>query len=125
MAARRLGTAAEQGDASVLGTASHFRERRLRLRPLEAGQVTRDVLLPRERLVEVRAQQLGHGAELLEPDAYTLLADAARPEPHDEHAVAIRGRGRLVDALGDDVHGGRYRRRISASASGASGLTAW
>src|SRR6267143_7326469 len=99
MAARRVGTAAEQGDASVGGAASHLRERRLRFRPLEAGEIPRDVLLPREGLVEVRAQQLGHGAELLEPDAHALLADAARPEPPDQHAVAVRGRGRLVDAL--------------------------
>ena len=109
MAARLVGTAAEQGDASGVGAPSHLRERRLRLRALEAGQVTRDVLLPRERLVEVRAQQLGHGAELLEPHAHALLADAAWPEPHDQHAVAVRDRGRLVDALGDDVHGARGR----------------
>src|SRR5438093_929566 len=103
MAARLVGAAAEQGDSSLGGAASYLRDRRLRLGPLETGEIAGDVLLPRDGLVEVRAQQLGHRAQLLEPHAHALLADAARPEPHDQHARAVvRGRG-LVDAPGGDV----------------------
>src|SRR5213593_686302 len=103
MAARLVGAAAEQGDSCLGGAASYLRDRRLRLGPLETGEIAGDVLLPRDGLVEVRAQQLGHRAQLLEPHAHALLADAARPEPHDQHARAVvRGRG-LVDAPGDDV----------------------
>src|SRR5216117_403448 len=107
MAARLVGAAAEQGDSSLGGAASYLRDRRLRLGPLETGEIAGDVLLPRDGLVEVRAQQLGHRAQ--------LLADAARPEPHDQHARAVvRGRG-LVDAPGDDVG----RRRAHRSSWGA------
>src|SRR2546422_3702127 len=112
MAARLVGAAAEQGDSSLGGAASYLRDRRLRLGPLETGEIAGDVLLPRDGLVEVRAQQLGHRAQLLEPHAHALLADAARPEPHDQHARAVvRGRG-LVDAPGDDV--GRRRAHRSS-----------
>src|SRR5204862_2721019 len=115
MAARLVGAAAEQGDSSLGGAASYLRDRRLRLGPLETGEIAGDVLLPRDGLVEVRAQQLGHRAQLLEPHAHALLADAARPEPHDQHARAVvRGRG-LVDAPGDDVG----RRRAHRSSWGA------
>src|SRR5437867_8141551 len=115
MAARLVGAPAEQGDSSLGGAASYLRDRRLRLGPLETGEIAGDVLLPRDGLVEVRAQQLGHRAQLLEPHAHALLADAARPEPHDQHARAVvRGRG-LVDAPGDDVG----RRRAHRSSWGA------
>src|SRR6266850_8470281 len=103
MAARLVGAAAEQGDASLGGAASYLRDGRLSLGPLEAGEIARYVLLPRDALVEVRAQQLGHRAQLLEPHAHAFLADAARPEPHDQHARAVVRRRGLVDALGDDA----------------------
>src|SRR2546422_6815773 len=75
----------------------------------------RSTLFPYTTLFRSRAQQLGHRAQLLEPHAHALLADAARPEPHDQHARAVvRGRG-LVDAPGDDVGRRRVHRVVSVS----------
>src|SRR2546428_208001 len=42
MAARLVGAAAEQGDSSLGGAASYLRHRRLRLRPLQTGEIARD-----------------------------------------------------------------------------------
>src|SRR2546427_10323170 len=98
MAARLVGAAAEQGDSSLGGAASYLRDRRLRLGPLETGEIARDVLLPRDGLVEVRAQQLGHRAQLLEPHAHALLADAARPRS-EEHTSELQSQSNLVCRL--------------------------
>src|SRR5438552_8714120 len=106
MAARLVGAAAEQGDSSLGGAASYLRDRRLRLGPLETGEIAGDVLLPRDGLVEVRAQQLGHRAQLLEPHAHALLADAARPElgpvpelRSEEHTSELQSPDHLVCRL--------------------------
>src|SRR3989449_7659642 len=75
----------------------------------------RSTLFPYTTLFRSRAQQLGHRAQLLQPHPHALLADAARPEPHDQHAVAVGRRRRLVDALGEDVGRGRAHRVVSVS----------
>src|SRR5438874_8694320 len=127
MAARFVGAAAEQRHSTGGAASPHLRDRRLRLGSLEAGEITRDVLRPGDFFVEVGAQQLGHRPELLEPDVDTLLADAARPEAHDQYAVAVIRRRGVVDALGGDVHAAcrAQRRSSSASTSGSSGFVAW
>jgi len=104
VAARLVGAAAEQCDAAGGGAAPHLGDGRLRFGPREPFEIARHVLLPGDPLVQIGAQQLGHGSQLLEPDAHALLADAAGPEPHDEHALAVVAGGRIVDTLGDDLH---------------------
>lgn len=106
MAPLGVSAPAQQRDASAPCAPADVLDRFLRLGPLQAGEISRDVLLPRDLRVEELAQERWHRAELLQPHTHALLADAARPEPHDEDAIAILGRGRLVDALGDDVAGG-------------------
>ena len=108
MAARLVGASAEQRDASGPGPPPHLRDRRLRLGTLEPREIARDVLLPRDPLVEELPQQRGDRAELLEPCIDTLLADAARPESHDEDAMTVVGRRRGIDPLGHD-HAGAHR----------------
>jgi hypothetical protein len=108
VAARFVGAAAQERHATLAGASPHLGERRLSFRPLESGQVAWHVLQPTDLLVQVGAQQLRHGPELLEPDAHALLAHPARPEAHDEHAVAVVAGRRLVDALGDDVETSRH-----------------
>ena len=98
-----VGAAAEERDAAALRAPAYLGDGGLRLGSREAGEVARDVLLPGDLLVEELAQQRRHRAELLQPDAHALLANAAWPEPHDEHAVAVVVGRWLVDALGDDV----------------------
>ena len=104
VAACLVGAAAEQCDSAGRAASLHLGDGGLRLGPREACQVARHVLLPADLLVEIGAQQLGHRPQLPEPDAHTLLADAAGPEAHDQHPLAVVARGRLVDALGPDVH---------------------
>jgi hypothetical protein len=104
VAARLVGAAAEQRDSAGRAASLHLRNGRLRFGPREPGEIARHVLLPGDLLVQVGAQQLGHGSQLLEPDAHALLADAAGPEPHDEHALAVVAGGPIVDTLGDDLH---------------------
>src|SRR5262249_54546971 len=114
MAPRLVGAATEQRDWAGGGATAHLRDGGLGLGARESREIARHVLLPADPLVEIRAQQLGHRTELLEPDGYALLADAAGPETHDQHALAVVGRRRVVDALGRDVH-------LSLAASGGGG----
>src|SRR6267142_1969068 len=122
MAAGLVGAPAQQRDAALLGGGAYDRQVLLRLRPLEPLQVARAVLGPGDLLVEERAQQRDDRAELLEPEVHALLADAARPETHDEHAGAVVRSRRLVDALGHDhlVVRQRAAARLSLSQGSAS-----
>ena len=58
------------------------------------------------RVVAEPLPQLGARRELARPlvEAGVLARDAARPEPVDQHAVAVGGGRRLVGALEPHVH---------------------
>src|SRR5262249_61620126 len=84
------------------GGAAATDSRRLRVRPSERGGMAASVLGPADLPAAERAQQGQDGAQLLQPHVDPALADAPRPEPHDEDTPALRGAGRVVDALGRD-----------------------
>ncbi len=75
---------------------------RLGFRPREPSPVAPPVLGPADLAGAERAQQWKDGTELFQPDIHAALADAARPEPHDEDARAVRRPGRVIDAFDRD-----------------------
>src|SRR5205807_599537 len=81
---------------------AHLRQLRLRLRTLEPREIAPRVLGPVELAAAERAEQRQHRAELLQPQVDAALADASRPEAHDQDTPAVRVAGRVVDALGRD-----------------------
>ena len=102
----RAGSAHPQ--SSVMGPGPRGpvpRRRRLGLGPPQPGPIARPVLGPRDLAVEIGAQQGHDGRQLAQPHVDLLLADAARPVPHDQDARAVRGYRGLVHALGGDAAG--------------------
>src|SRR3989338_868493 len=102
VAARLVRTAAEERHAPAARRRADAFDRRLRLRAREAREVAPPVLRPPERAGAEGPQQRDDRPQLLFPEVDAILANAPRPEPHDEHAGAVAGARRIVDAPGDD-----------------------
>src|SRR5688500_6549957 len=68
------------------------------------------------------AEQREVGPELAEPEVDAVLADPARPPPHDEHAEPVGLLARLVDALEPDHALTLPRARAAGNARAAAVL---
>ena len=66
--------------------------------------IARGKLVPARRVVSEPAAQFGAGRDVLEPgiELEIRLAHAARPEPLDQHPIAIAGTSGIVRALEQD-----------------------
>src|SRR6185503_6915486 len=97
----------EQGEAAALRQRQQVAD--LRRVGVELGRIEPAELLPVALLavaVVARAQVVrGRGVAQPHVKPRRLLADAARPQPVDEHARAVVARRLVVDALDADVHG--------------------
>src|SRR5262249_395494 len=102
VAAGLVGAAAEERDAPGLRVGADGRQVRLRLRTRQALPVSPAVLGPTDATGAERAHQGQDPTEPLEPDADVTLANAPRPEAHDENARAVGLGLRLVDSLDRD-----------------------
>src|SRR5262249_33267152 len=85
MTAVLVGASAEQGDPAAPGVTQHLVDLRLGLGALETGEVPRHVGLPANALVEKVTEQGLDRSQLLQPEIDAVLADATRPQAHDEH----------------------------------------
>src|SRR5262245_44059750 len=106
--------AADEGDGLPSRKAAQLVELGGGLGNAEAIEVAAAALGPGHAARLPVAQQRQVGAQLAEPQVDPVLANAAGPAPHDEHAEAVGLLARLVDALEPDRHGLTLTRTAAA-----------